>query len=391
MKISKGFLLALTIIFLAAFFVIGFSHEDKKEGTRQEKTTVDQQKPSEKDLKPQEEKKPEEKKITPSEEAQEKYDYDEEKILKEAQRTFDKSLGILNTIVASIGVLVGLLTLIIVIATAFGIFEIRRWQKVRNKIEKDAEAVGKLKSNLEKYMANKRKEVRELSQISLPEKPSEDIKKKLDDLSQKLEFIEALGLDLEAEDYVERATHLFYKGDLLNSLSALNKAIELNHYNHQAWNNKSAALIELGRYKEALDSVNEAIQLNPKYGMAWANKSNSLVKLGQYNEALDVANEGLSLVPGDINILNSKGVVLINLSRFNEALGIFNEILEKEPDNAEVYYNRACLFSKKGDKDKALEDLSKAIDYDEYFKVRAKIDEDFESLRDDDDFMAIVG
>jgi Na+/H+ antiporter NhaC len=72
MKIPKGFLFALIIIFSAAFVIVGFSQEDKKESAPQKKTTVDQ-KPSEKDLKPQEEKKPEEKKSTPSEEAQQRY------------------------------------------------------------------------------------------------------------------------------------------------------------------------------------------------------------------------------------------------------------------------------------------------------------------------------
>ena len=66
MRIPKGLLLALIIIFIASFVTVGFSQEDKKQSTPQEKTTIDQ--------KPQEEKKPEEKKSTPSEEAQEKYD-----------------------------------------------------------------------------------------------------------------------------------------------------------------------------------------------------------------------------------------------------------------------------------------------------------------------------
>ena len=60
MKIPKGFLFALIIIIITSFVAVGFSQEDKKEGTRQEKATVDQ-KPSKKDLKPQEEKRLKEK------------------------------------------------------------------------------------------------------------------------------------------------------------------------------------------------------------------------------------------------------------------------------------------------------------------------------------------
>lgn len=391
MKITGGFLSVLILIIIIALVQIGLSQENKKEKAPQEMTIANQQKPIEEDLKPQEEKEVEEKKSTPTRETQLKYDYDVVEILRESQRNLDRSINVLNIVATLAGILVGLLTLIIIIAIALGFFEIRRWRRVRNRIEKVAEEAKKLKTSLEEYLAKIRTEARKLPPISLPEKPSGDIKKKLDDLSQKLEFVEALGLDLEAEDYVERATHLYYRGDYLNVLSALNKAIELNPYNHQAWNNKSAVLIELGRYKEALDSANEAINLNPKYGMAWANKSNALIKLKRYNEALEVVNKGLSLAPGNMSLLNSKGIVFINLGRFDEALDVFDEILEKEPDNAEAYYNKACLFSKKGEKDKALKNLSKAIDYDEVFKAKAKTDEDFKSLWNDADFIAIVG
>ena len=178
MKIPKGFLLALIIIFIATFVMAGFSQESKKEGTPQEKTTVNQQKPSEKDLKPQEEKKLEEKKSTPSEEAQQKYDYDEAALLRESQRNLDRSLSTINTVATLIGILVGLITIVIIIAIAVGFFEYRMWRVARIRAERNAKVIEEIRNKAEEDMNNWRSKL-DKTLFSLKE-PSKENKEKLE-------------------------------------------------------------------------------------------------------------------------------------------------------------------------------------------------------------------
>ncbi|TET19102.1 MAG: hypothetical protein E3J76_06755, partial [Candidatus Aminicenantes bacterium] len=194
MKIPKGFLFALIIIFIAAFVSVGFSQEDKKQSTPQEKTTIDQ--------KPQEEKKPEEKKITPSEEPQKKYD--EAELLRESQRNLDRSLSILNIVATSMGVLVMLLTLIIIIASACGFFEFRRWRAVRKEMKEEIKHFEEFRGRAENEYNEIKKDRAELRIIPLREKPTKEEKDKLEDISRRLELIEWLGMPLTAEDYFTR-------------------------------------------------------------------------------------------------------------------------------------------------------------------------------------------
>lgn len=57
---------------------------------------------------------------------------------------------------------------------------------------------------------------------------------------------------------------------------------------------------------------------------------------------------------------------------------------------ANAWYNRACVYSIKGEKEKALSDLKKAIELDKSNKEKAKKDEAFKNLREDEDFKKLV-
>ena len=55
-----------------------------------------------------------------------------------------------------------------------------------------------------------------------------------------------------------------------------------------------------------------------------------------------------------------------------------------------AWYNKACAYSLKGDKQNALKNLSKAIALDAKYKEDAKSDANFKNLWDDEDFKRIV-
>jgi len=61
-----------------------------------------------------------------------------------------------------------------------------------------------------------------------------------------------------------------------------------------------------------------------------------------------------------------------------------------EPDCGIAWFNRACAYSVKGDKDKALSYLEKAIELDTSYKETAKEEEDFKILWYDGDFIKLV-
>ena len=273
----------------------------------------------------------------------------------EAQRSFDRSLDILNVVAISIGVLVGLLTLIIVIAVALGVFEYRKWKAIRKDVEKEANIIRELRNNAESDANILRNEV-EKFHTPITEKPSEELKKKFEELATKLEFIEKLGVSLKPVDYYNRGVDFFYKSQYELALKAFEKAIELKSDYVDAWSGKGVSLGELGRHEEALKAFEKAIELKPDYASAWYNKGAALSKLGRHEEALKA----------------------------------FEKATELKPDYALAWYNHACGYSVKGDKEKALRDLKKAIELDISHKEDAKEDKDFEKLWDDEDFKKLI-
>jgi tetratricopeptide (TPR) repeat protein len=71
-------------------------------------------------------------------------------------------------------------------------------------------------------------------------------------------------------------------------------------------------------------------------------------------------------------------------------MAIFGKALEIDSNNAGLWYNRACARVKQGDTGNGLADLKKAIEIDEKYVELAKQEKDFESIRNNERFKALV-
>jgi tetratricopeptide (TPR) repeat protein len=74
-----------------------------------------------------------------------------------------------------------------------------------------------------------------------------------------------------------------------------------------------------------------------------------------------------------------------------QARAILDQGLEAHPESAGVRYEYACLEATQGNRDAAIERLREAFSRDPETRNYAKHDEDFDSLREDEDFQALVG
>jgi hypothetical protein len=110
------------------------------------------------------------------------------------------------------------------------------------------------------------------------------------------------------------------------------------------------------KYKEAFEAFDRATSLDPKRPDVWGMKAETLVKMGRFDEAITSVNNGLELAP----------------------------------DNPVSIYNRACIYSLKGDKANALADLKKAISMNPALKKKALKDEDFKRFYNDEDFKKLT-
>jgi len=321
----------------------------------------------------------------------------EKQIIEATPNNLDRSIGVLNVVATLMGVLVGLITLILLIATGFGIFEYRRWREIRKQMEKYKDeakkSVEEIKPIIEGLMKRKEEADRIIKEIhipSLPEKPSEEIKEKLDEYGKKIEFLEAFGISLKPEDYVNRGIDFYYKKQFELALKAFEKAIELKSNDAATWYNKGVMLGELNRHDEALKTFEKAIELKPDFAEALDGKGSALYGLIRYDEALKASEKAIELKPDFARAWSNKSAILNRLGRYDEAFIACDKAISIKPGFPNVWYNRACLYSLKEDKKNALSDLSRAIELDAKYKEEAKKDEDFKKFWDDEDFKKIV-
>ena len=129
------------------------------------------------------------------------------------------------------------------------------------------------------------------------------------------------------------------------------------------------------------------------------NQGNALFKSKHYEEAIDSFNKALKIQPGDHYIWYNRGIGLGKLGNFKEAICLqqrfpiasFDKALELKPDYAEAFYNKACCYGLQGNVDLAIENLQQAINLnpEEYWEW-AKNDLDFNSIRDSEQFQALI-
>jgi len=85
-----------------------------------------------------------------------------------------------------------------------------------------------------------------------------------------------------------------------------------------------------------------------------------------------------------------QGVVLMNQQNLEEASRMFERALSQDPGSEKCLYAQATVFALSGRRDEALEILRRAIAANHANRPRAANDSDFEPLRDDAEFQALV-
>jgi tetratricopeptide (TPR) repeat protein len=94
--------------------------------------------------------------------------------------------------------------------------------------------------------------------------------------------------------------------------------------------------------------------------------------------------------PKGFDDLLNYGVYLHNRGEFVDALKYLQQAAEIHPRNEHVLYCLAAAFSRSGDTTGALKALRSAIGVSASNRAQAKSDSDFDPIREDPDFVALV-
>jgi len=193
------------------------------------------------------------------------------------------------------------------------------------------------------------------------------------------------------EAWYNRGVELSALGRKEEAIQSYDKAVDIKPDYHEAWYNRGVELDDLGRKEEAIQSYDKAVDIKPDYHEAWNNRGVELDDLGRKEEAIQSYDKAVDIKPDDHEAWNNRGYALSDLGRYEEAVQSYDQALNIKPDFANAYYNKACCYGLQEKIDLAIETLQQAINLDSDYQEMAKTDPDFDRIRNDDRFRALIG
>ncbi len=148
--------------------------------------------------------------------------------------------------------------------------------------------------------------------------------------------------------------------------------------------------LELGLSRRALDvlaRMGDPTRLDGHSLYLWGE---ALRDLGRFEDALTPLGRASEIEPENIHIWIALGWCQKRLGRLDLAIESLEEALAADPDESLIHYNLACYWSLTGNKQRAMEYLEKSLALDSSYARRTATEPDFDPIRDDPEFQAVV-
>jgi len=143
-------------------------------------------------------------------------------------------------------------------------------------------------------------------------------------------------------------------------------------------------------FKSAIIYYDQALAINPDYHEALNNKGTALSALGQQEAAIACYDQALAINPDDHHALDNRGYALTKAGFYSEAISSFDQAIKLNPSYANAIYNKAFCLSLMGDLAGAFDHLRQSFEIDPQYREMAKTDTDFDPIRGDERFRAVV-
>jgi adenylate cyclase len=201
-----------------------------------------------------------------------------------------------------------------------------------------------------------------------------------------------------AESHASRGFALSLQGDYEAAARQFDRALELDPQHYESLYLYGRARFAQGKLKHAVELWQRAHEAQPDEFQALALAAGILARLGREDEgraasgrALEVIQQRLELNPDDRRALSLGPGALIELGRTEEALAMADRAVELAPTDGGVLHNAACAYAHAGRADKAIELLERRMRAaGTIYKDWIDNDPDFDSIRDDPRFIALV-
>jgi tetratricopeptide (TPR) repeat protein len=231
--------------------------------------------------------------------------------------------------------------------------------------------------------------------------------------------------DNKSNEWFNRGVVLINLGEFEKAIACFDKSLEIQENDYYAWYNRGLTLINLQRYGEALFSFQKSLEngnnndylflsigltlsalsryaeaignydqclkININCYDAWLCKAIAITKLKEYEAALNTINQAIDINPDLLDFWMCKGNILAILTRYEEAITSYNQALIIKNDYDRAFYCKAVCYSLLGNIEKVIENLQQAICLNpEQWIGRAKTESEFDNIREDGRFQALI-
>ena len=168
-------------------------------------------------------------------------------------------------------------------------------------------------------------------------------------------------IEREEESLYKEAYNSFFAGEYSNAIEKANNILEKFPESYKAYNIRGIAKAFFVNFDEGMKDIDKSLEINPDYGYARYNKA--------FNYEL--------------------------YEKFDDALLWYDKALEIE-QYMWSYYGKASIYGRRGDVDKTVENLKKALEIEgakegeSGIKKEARTEKDFDPVRDSEAFNAVI-
>lgn len=175
------------------------------------------------------------------------------------------------------------------------------------------------------------------------------------------------------------------------ALEALDQSVRLNPDNWASWYTRGYVLYDLGQHEDASKSFEICLNIERQEALCWNGISYSLNRMKEFSRALQAANRAIEIKGEWAPPWRHKGVALTGLSKYAEALSAHQEAIKLEGGiYPKAVVSMGDTYSRMGDRKRALESLSRAVDQDRSMVLFLMDRGWYKELRGDEDFERIT-
>ncbi len=166
---------------------------------------------------------------------------------------------------------------------------------------------------------------------------------------------------MKTADLIRSGNEARKNGNYTLAVNLLNRAVEADPKNKDAWNDLGIAYMNDRMDELAINAFQKQIEINPYHSYAYDNLGRVYLRERKYEEAEKWFRKQLEIQPLHEHALANLGVAYLETHRYEEALLVLEKAATVDADNAESQVRLGDAYLNLGQDAKAMEAFDKAV------------------------------